>query len=476
MVVRRIGRTPSRSKIAVANAIKSSLINKLSKRKPHGKNCRGNGITSSSFHSRIVNVNLDDDIVYEILSRLPVKSLMRFKCVSKHWYSVIQKDRHLIDLHFHRSKVRTSLLLTVPKERNGYIESRSFDEDLYPFRYFLATADLLCENGEVPSVVNTSTREMDMGSYSFSKPINGLICLCDLEKNHGVRVCNLSTREIATWIKSTFLSNLDFKHKGAHYLSSSRCNLGFDPATKEHKVVCIWAIHGGPVCEVLTLGDRIWRIIDDVIPAYNYTYSYSYGDSIYVNGSIYYNPKMKMFDDEDDDPIVIVAFDVGKEKFRAIEIPHFILDQISYGNRLSSVQLLEIDDHPALSSGTNGDIFKIWLFDDEYNTGCRTNTWTAVTVELPINLVYPDGNKVESDRRSVRFHSVTGTDFIIIYLYRWNRIWLGFEFAPQVATYSYNWRTKIFAEIKIKGLPSSGPHLKFVPCISTFAESLLPVQ
>ncbi|XP_026412768.1 putative F-box protein At1g32420 [Papaver somniferum] len=458
------------TQIAQAGAA-SSLAPKIGEDDNNGN--VSNTITSSSFHSWSVNV--DDGIICEIFSRLPVKSLMRFKCLSKHWCSVIQKDQHFIDLHFLQSKARTNLLLTVPRERNGYIQSWSVDDNLYPFRYFLAIADLFSEGGEVPSVVHTTTREIDTGSYSITKPVNGLICLFDSEENLGVRVCNLSTRQVTTWIRSTFLSNFDLKDKGAHYLMSSRCNLGFDPATKEHKVICMWTVRGGPVCEVLTLGDRTWRIIDDVLPAYNYTNSYTYGDSIYVNGFIYYEPQMIKFSFEDDKPIVIVAFDVGKEKFRAIEIPDFILDQISDSNRLSTVQLLEIDRHPALSSGTSRDIFKIWLFDDEYSNGCRTNTWTAVTVELPVNLVYPDGNKVQSDRFSVRFHSVTGTGFIILYLYCWYRMWLGFEFAPQVSTYSYNLRTKIFTEIKIKGLPS-GPHLKFVPCISTFTESLLPVQ
>ncbi|KAI3883565.1 hypothetical protein MKW92_044372 [Papaver armeniacum] len=428
-----------------------------------------NSITSSSFHSWSVNV--DDGIICEIFSRLPVKSLMRFKCVSKHWCSVIQKDRHFIDLHFHQSKARTNLLLTVPRERDDYVETRFGDDDLYPFRFFLATADLVCEGGEMPTVVHTTTREMDMGSYSFSKPVNGLICLFDPEENHGVRVCNLSTREVTTWIKSAFLSNLDLEDKD--FLRFFKCNLGFDPATKEHKVICIWDIRGRRVCEVLTLGDRTWRIIDDVIPAYYFRKSYTYGDSVYVSGSIYYNSVMSLV--EDGEPVFILAFDVGKEKFRAIDIPDFILDQISFSSRIQAVQLLEIDGHPALLSEISCDIFKLWLFDDEYNNGCRTNTWTAVTVELPINLVYPNGDRIESDR-CVRFHSVTGTDFLIIYLYRWNRIWNHYDFAPQVSYYSYNWRTKIFAEIKINGLPSSGPHLKFVPCISTFTESLLPVQ
>ncbi|XP_026416174.1 putative F-box protein At1g32420 [Papaver somniferum] len=364
MAARRTGSTRSRSRIAVANPMKCSLINKphgLEKNRRKRKTKKNNNRGNNGF-------NADDDIIYEILSRLPVKSVMRFKCLSKHWCSIIQKDRHFIYLHLNKSKALTNLLLTVPRERNGFTERchkpRSADGKLYPLRFFLATADLLCEGGEVPSVVHTTTREIDTGSYRISKPVKGLICLFDPEKDLGVRVCNLSTRQVTTWIKSTFISNLDVEDY-KDFLSSSKCNLGFDPVTKEHKVICIWTIRGRRVCEVFTLGDRTCRIIDDVLPAYKFRTSHAYADSIYV----YYNPELIKFGDDDDEPIDIVAFDVGKEKFRAIEIPNFILVQISFSNRIDVVELLEIDGHPALSSGISCDIFKLWLFDDQYNNG-----------------------------------------------------------------------------------------------------------
>nr|CAB3500400.1 unnamed protein product [Digitaria exilis] len=38
--------------------------------------------------------DLTDDLVVEILSRLPAKSICRFKCVSWHWYGLITDNEH----------------------------------------------------------------------------------------------------------------------------------------------------------------------------------------------------------------------------------------------------------------------------------------------------------------------------------------------------------------------------------------------
>jgi hypothetical protein len=38
--------------------------------------------------------DLTDDLIVEILSRLPPKSICRFKCVSWHWYGLITDPEH----------------------------------------------------------------------------------------------------------------------------------------------------------------------------------------------------------------------------------------------------------------------------------------------------------------------------------------------------------------------------------------------
>ncbi|PWA29490.1 F-box domain-containing protein [Artemisia annua] len=56
----------------------------------------------------MADVHISDHILYNILARLPQKSLLRFQCVSKHWNHLI-KDPYLMKL---RSNIRRMILLS----------------------------------------------------------------------------------------------------------------------------------------------------------------------------------------------------------------------------------------------------------------------------------------------------------------------------------------------------------------------------
>ncbi|KAK9906253.1 hypothetical protein M0R45_002680 [Rubus argutus] len=61
--------------------------------------------------------SLDEDLILEIFSRLPAKSLMRFRCVSKEWYS-LTKSSYLINIHLRRSDSKLCYLLAYTSFRD----------------------------------------------------------------------------------------------------------------------------------------------------------------------------------------------------------------------------------------------------------------------------------------------------------------------------------------------------------------------
>lgn len=53
---------------------------------------------------------MPEDLLIEILCRLPAKSLLRFKCVFKYWCSLIQ-SLHFVGKHIHHPKNHTRILV-----------------------------------------------------------------------------------------------------------------------------------------------------------------------------------------------------------------------------------------------------------------------------------------------------------------------------------------------------------------------------
>ncbi|KAM1016180.1 hypothetical protein ACFX13_046645 [Malus domestica] len=112
----------------------------------------------------------DDDIVIEILSRLPVKSLIRFRCVCKSWWALIS-DYYFVMKHCTRAVMESNcahnrfrLLSSVrPPESIDYKELLLLDTKDYDDGSCVASTEL-----RLPKRLNGTTV---VGSY------NGLICL-----------------------------------------------------------------------------------------------------------------------------------------------------------------------------------------------------------------------------------------------------------------------------------------------------------
>ena len=57
---------------------------------PHGTD----GFLQEEGRTATAAADLTDDLIVEILYHLPVKSICRFKCVSRHWHGLISHPEH----------------------------------------------------------------------------------------------------------------------------------------------------------------------------------------------------------------------------------------------------------------------------------------------------------------------------------------------------------------------------------------------
>ncbi|KAI3915855.1 hypothetical protein MKX01_026493, partial [Papaver californicum] len=144
----------------------------------------------------------DEFITLEILSRLPVKSLMRFKCVCKRWKSIIHKDQFFIDLHLSRS------ITTTPTRRTSFLlVGKPATHRRSSGRMYLLSAEFLPPSNEEEGYLEVGTTFLweppfleNYLAYATCS-LNGLICFMDTLY---CRAClyNSSTRESTPWIKS----------------------------------------------------------------------------------------------------------------------------------------------------------------------------------------------------------------------------------------------------------------------------------
>ena len=100
------------------------------------------------YRSILLSRRLADNIVYDILTRLPVKSLIRFRCVSWSWYCVIT-DSDFITEHLDRANLLSN-------NKNGYLLCNPYRKGQY------SSCDYLCT-----FVSNTERTLTEISRFQF---------------------------------------------------------------------------------------------------------------------------------------------------------------------------------------------------------------------------------------------------------------------------------------------------------------------
>ncbi|XP_057428122.1 F-box/kelch-repeat protein At3g23880-like isoform X2 [Lotus japonicus] len=182
---------------------------------------------------------LPEELVKEILFSLPVKSLVRFRCVSKSWKSLIS-DSQFVKLHLHRSYARNGDFAHMR------LLIRCHTDD---FSRMYASSRSVTSLLESPSAIEGTGSCFN--TYKSIGTCNGLICLIKCVPNEGYCFNSVYFLNPVTRLMSLDSPTFDgmFHHFG----------FGYDCSSDTYKVVAM--IPRTTTMNVYNMGDKCWRTI-----------------------------------------------------------------------------------------------------------------------------------------------------------------------------------------------------------------------
>lgn len=272
------------------------------------------------------------DIVIEILSRLPVKSLLKFRSVCRQWSSLTY-DPHFINKHLHRVP---SCLSFIPRriERN----------DIKLYDYF--------KDGTFAMHSSYKISIKQQVLYVMSNFVNGLTCAyVELSVDGDLFLLNPFIREYAQLLSIRNNCN-----------RSDSFGFGYDVSTGKYKLVRLFFPPDLPkttqYCEIQTIGTQEWRYLGEIPCQVTRAYP------VYVDGAIYWKGL----------GLTLLRFDVKLEKFAITSgPPHTLVPSPDIAWYEYSSCLYGSAGHLYLiQKGFTSLYFKIWLMND-FATGLWTN-------------------------------------------------------------------------------------------------------
>ncbi|BAT77324.1 F-box protein [Vigna angularis] len=230
--------------------------------------------------------NLPVEVITEILSRLPVKSVLRLRSTCKWWRSLIDTTHFIL---FHLSKSHTTLILR-HRSHLYTVDLQSLEKPLE------ITHPLMCYSNSIKV----------LGSC------NGLICISNVAD------------DIALWNphlrKHRILPADRFNRPDSSLFAARVHGFGHDAASNDYKLVSITYfvdLHNRTFdsqVQLYTLKSDAWKNL----PSMPYALCCARTMGVLVGGALHWVVTRKL---EPDQPDLIVAFDLTRESFREVELP-----------------------------------------------------------------------------------------------------------------------------------------------------------
>ncbi|XVE75328.1 hypothetical protein DITRI_Ditri12bG0085600 [Diplodiscus trichospermus] len=255
----------------------------------------------------INNEDWPADMVIEILLRLPVKSIIRFKCVVKSWSDLFRNPSFVSQQHSISKKHKRLLLYQLDADTRDLVMRLSVDETLVSYQNF---------SHQLPS-------PFDKTYFIDYFVDNGLFCLSD-RKDFRITLWNPATREIRN-LPACSDPNIPPKV----FTEIRILGFGLDPLSNDYKVIYFekyidletnW--QATSFYAVYRMSTDSWRVLKE--EEYNFfsgLFISHYSCNVCING-VYYWQEFKIgYPGRNHTSCKVLAFDLNTEVFKVIECP-----------------------------------------------------------------------------------------------------------------------------------------------------------
>ncbi|EOA18620.1 hypothetical protein CARUB_v10007194mg [Capsella rubella] len=320
------------------------------------------------------------DLVIEILTRLPAKSLMRFKSVSNLWSSLVC-SRYFSNRLLKSSTPRLFMYLSFYDNSHlkGVLLSLSPSPD----------SDITSTTSSF--VIDQELALSAMESYHVSNVFRGLMCFVNRQR---VQIYNTTTRQLVV-LPQIEESNIIAED---HDLTSFKYSLVHDPVYNQYKVVCIVARPRDGVERFTTYlsehwvfllggeGPSRWKKISCNAPPH-----LPLREGLTINGRMYYLAWVVH--------CVLVIFDTNSEETSMLQVPKnmFCIDTglIEYGGKIALLHYTNLQSEGEM---------ELWVLED-----AEKNIWRS-----KILVVHPSQLDMVKSISTLRVQGTTRNGEVIL--------------------------------------------------------------
>ncbi|KAJ0591888.1 putative F-box domain-containing protein [Helianthus annuus] len=251
----------------------------------------------SKSHFITTMSDVPTDVLVNILSRLPVKSLLRFRTVSKPLCALIDSP-YFVNLHRQRQSMKTDKVLVFSRGVGSSTSAISFCFDSLPTTVRL----------EPP--IDRTLFPYIIGSC------HGFICFCSWPMGRVILLWNPSTRKYRE-----VPASLDYPP--INNVLKAVDQVGYDHVNNDYKVVRLTqsgdSVRLDSKVFVYSLNFERWLPVEQTFP-YDFLLVSCRGQGACVSGAVHWLLNQKPDSDND---YLMVSFDLASQSFQSVPLPEF---------------------------------------------------------------------------------------------------------------------------------------------------------